>query len=88
MQNNFDQVWVSVNNRPLGEVLKMVDNKKCELFYSHYLHDFELSITHGSGNPQVCSVNYTVVNVGMIILISSRCFLLFLVIQCVLWMCA
>lgn len=57
MQNNFDQVCVSVNNMPLGEVFKTVDNQRCELFYSHYLHDFELSITHGSGNPQVYSVS-------------------------------
>lgn len=51
MQNNFDQVYVSIHNTPLGEVFKTVDNQKCELFYSHYLHDFEQII--GSGKPQV-----------------------------------
>ena len=53
MRNAFDQVCVSLSSTPLGEVLKTIDDPKCEQYYSVYLHDFLKSITSGNGNPQV-----------------------------------
>ena len=86
LQNNFQQVCVSLCDTPLGKTLKTIHDQDCELFYSHYLHDFELSIIpyHGSGNSQVYNnqLKWKYHNDT----IFYRRLSLFLVIQFVLWM--
>ena len=54
LKNNIGQVCVSLNDTPLGEALKTITDQEYGGFYSHYLHDFELSITQ-STNSQVYS---------------------------------